>query len=571
VEVPKFRPELFGNYTLIAPIATGGMGEVFLARRRSEGFERLVVIKRILPHLTDKPEFVNMFLDEARVAAQIHHTNVCQILELGQVEGRYFMALEYLEGVSLTEVIVAGRKHPELQELRLLVSIMTQVCEGLHFAHNVQNPDGSLAQVVHRDVNPKNIFVTSAGVAKVLDFGIVKAGNALNVTRTGSVKGTYSYMSPEQIKANPVDRRSDIFSLGIVTWEALTGCRLFKRDSDFHTWHAITEEPVPAPSRYRDDIPPELDQVVLTALARDRLERYPTARELAIALESALGAGPMTPVAVAARLEAAFVDELDAQRERTKLSGATAARAPVMASEKTPTPAPPSDRLQPLSPVAPPTAIGAPVEPPRPRRRPLLIALGAAIAAGLFALAGGLFAGSDGAAPSAAGRDPGERQSASIEVPGPDAAAAAALPDAAAPSAAADAAAAATSDRVSADAAVAPADTGGREARDRQGDDPEDDPEDEQGKRGESEGRDREGRDRNVEETSRAPGFLTVDARPYGTVFVDGRELGITPIVKHRLAPGRHLVMVVSSRGDETRSFRVMIRPGKAVRKNVRW
>ena len=296
------------------------MGELFLARMHADsGFNRLVVIKRILPHLTDKKEFVDMFVDEARVAAQIHHPNVCQILEFGQIEGRYYMALEYLEGVSMTQVIVAGREFDDLRTLRFLTAIMTQVCEGLHFAHNLRTRSGALAGVVHRDVNPKNIFVTSAGVAKVIDFGIVKALGAINVTRTGSVKGTYSYMSPEQIKATAVDRRSDVFSLGTVTWEAITGVRLFKRDNDFHTWRAITEDPIPPPSQFREGLPSSLDKVLAKALERDKEKRYATTHDLALALEQAIisEGGPLTTVGVASRLERAFEAEIESQRQRS--------------------------------------------------------------------------------------------------------------------------------------------------------------------------------------------------------------------------------------------------------------
>lgn len=309
----------FGKYTLLAKLASGGMGELYLAQLRAAGgFEKLVVIKRILPHLTDQREFVEMFVDEARTAARISHPNVCQIYELGQIDGRYYMALEYLEGISLSDVLVARTRAPQLADLRLITSLIAQAAEGLHHAHCLRSPDGTSLQLVHRDVNPRNIFVTSAGAAKILDFGIVKVRGALSQTGTGSIKGTYSYMAPEQLQGEPLDCRADIFSLGTILWEAVVGRRLFKRQSDMLTWKAICEDPIPRPSRYRSDLPGDLDAVTMRALARDRDHRYATARELALDLERAiksLGA-PLTTLAISAEVERAFVSQLAEQRER---------------------------------------------------------------------------------------------------------------------------------------------------------------------------------------------------------------------------------------------------------------
>jgi serine/threonine protein kinase len=316
---PRERPIQFGKYTLMSRIATGGMGELFLAQLRAAGgFEKLVVIKRILPHLTDQREFVDMFVEEARTAARITHPNVCQIYELGQVDGRYYMALEYMEGVPLADVMVARKRAPQLADLRLVVSLVAQAAEGLHHAHSLRAADGESAQLVHRDVNPRNIFVTSAGVAKVLDFGIVKVRGAVSQTGTGSVKGTYSYMAPEQLQGEPLECTADIFSLGTIAWEAVVGRRLFKRASDLLTWKAIVEEPIPRPSQFRYDLPADLDEAIMRALARRRDHRYQSARDLALALERAikpLGA-PYTTLAISAEIEKAFAPELAEQRER---------------------------------------------------------------------------------------------------------------------------------------------------------------------------------------------------------------------------------------------------------------
>ena len=544
------------------------MGELFLARLRTDdsGFERLVVIKRILPHLTDKDEFVQMFLDEARVAAQIHHSNVCQILELGQIEGRYYMALEYLEGVSMTQVIIGRRDYPELADMRLLISIMTQACEGLHFAHNVRCPDGALAGVVHRDVNPKNLLVTSAGVTKVLDFGIVKAKDALNVTRTGSVKGTYSYMSPEQIKAQPVDRRSDIFSLGIVTWEALTGVRLFKRENDFHTWRAITEEDAPAPSEFREDIPAALDEAILKALSRDREARWATARDFAVALEEGLGSGSLTPVALASAIEKAFVPELEQQRARARIDDAVDIDVaddwgvPTTIVETSVTPS--AQRLVeaelevgvPADLELPAEADAASYTPPSataladltPSRTWLWLAVG--LIAAIFTLAAVLYVTRQ-AEPTTVEADPtpaaARIDSAAVEPPPVVDAAPAVAIDASVP-VAVDAAveAVAIDAAVTADAAPVRPDASRRRVKPDESDE---DPE------------------------PRGFGTLTINANPYGTVFVDGRRLGITPIVGHRLPAGRHRIKVVSSVDDAVESFTVRIAAGKSTRRMVKW
>ncbi|RMH40254.1 MAG: serine/threonine protein kinase, partial [Deltaproteobacteria bacterium] len=311
-------PRTFGSYVLLAKLATGGMGEVFLARHRdvAGGFHKLVVLKRLLPHLMEDPRFVAMFRDEARIAARIHHSNVCQTYELGQAEGTYYIAMEYLEGVPLGRVVQERRRDRRLADLRFLGRLLTQVCEGLHAAHELRDADGALVGVVHRDVCHANIFVTSTGIAKVLDFGVAKARGALDKTRTGAVKGTYAYSSPEQLRGEPVDRRSDVFSLGVVAWETFTGRRLFKRDTDYLTFRAITEEPVPSPLDVRPDLPPELAVAIERALSRSPAGRQATAREFGADVDRALRAlgPPMSAVAAAALMEDAFADELARQR-----------------------------------------------------------------------------------------------------------------------------------------------------------------------------------------------------------------------------------------------------------------
>ena len=312
-------PTAFGKYTLLAKLATGGMGEVFLARSTADAdaaFQKLLVIKRLLPHLNDQEQFVDMFLDEARLAAQLHHPNICQIYELGKVSSDHYMAMEYVEGIQLATLLRGRGRSPTLSDPRLTCALLSQACEALHYAHNLRMGDGSLAGVVHRDVNPKNIMVTSAGTVKVLDFGVAKARGQASLSKSGTLKGTYSYMSPEQLRGDGLDRRSDIFSLGTIAWEAVTGRRLFKRPTDQEVWRAIAEKPIPRASALADNVSEELDNAIAKALSRDREDRYSTARELALALEESLSSygSPLSTVAIAAEVDRCFARELEELR-----------------------------------------------------------------------------------------------------------------------------------------------------------------------------------------------------------------------------------------------------------------
>src|SRR3954470_11565559 len=297
----------FGKYSLVARLATGGMAEIFLARLQgAAGFEKLVCIKRILPHLARDKQFVAMFLDEARIAARISHPNVCQVFELGEIEGSYFLAMEYLEGVPLA-CFRRRDYYGAMPDPRLVAGIAVQACEGLHHAHQLKNTDGSVMEVVHRDISPQNLFVTVDGIVKVLDFGIAKIQDARVRTSTGAVKGTYAYMAPEQLRGERLDPRTDVFALGIVMWETLARRHLFKRDTEFLTSQAITAEPVEDICAIRPDVPPALSSVIMTALARDRGERFPTARVLGEAIAAAIQ--PLTSSAISEEIQRAFPGE----------------------------------------------------------------------------------------------------------------------------------------------------------------------------------------------------------------------------------------------------------------------
>jgi serine/threonine-protein kinase len=308
----------FGKYSLVARLATGGMAEIFLARLQgAAGFEKLVCIKRILPHLARDRQFVAMFLDEARIASRITHPNVCQVFELGEIAGSYYLAMEYLEGIPLA-CFRRDDYYGPAPDPRLVAGIAVQACEGLHHAHQLRNTDGSVMEVVHRDMSPQNLFVTADGIVKVLDFGIAKIQDATVRTSTGAIKGTYAYMAPEQLRGERVDRRTDVFALGIVMWETLARRHLFKRDTEFLTFQAITAEPIEDICALRPDVPPALSSVIMTALARDRDERFPTARMLGEAIAAAVQ--PLTGAAISEELQRAFPGELAEQAELIRVA-----------------------------------------------------------------------------------------------------------------------------------------------------------------------------------------------------------------------------------------------------------
>jgi eukaryotic-like serine/threonine-protein kinase len=561
----NLSPYRFGKYTLLAKLAQGGMGEVFVALLSgAAGFEKLVVIKRILPHLAEDPRFIQMFLAEAKLTASLAHPNICQVFELGDFDGDYYLAMEYLEGVSVSRM-VKKRVHRGL-DMRMATGIACQALEGLQFAHRFRAPGGGLVGVIHRDMSPSNVFVTSAGLVKVLDFGVAKVSHHHKTTVTG-LKGKYPYMAPEQIRGMDVDGRSDLFSVGVVLFEAVTGEPLFHRENDFATLQAIVNNERPRPSDLRTDVPLALEEVIERSLRPQREERFASAREMGEALIRAMA--PLGGVASSAEL-ADFLrrecaQELDEERARidrasdhlrdltgrgVEVPDFSRRRArPVVEGEQ--------DlhgknrRTQPFDPgntdTSAVTSVGAvPADVAQhlsARRRRLWVGL---VAVGLVAAIGitaGLYVaeqevgevvGTDEATPAPAAPAAGETSPAPAPVEQPVAAAEA----------------------------------------DGTGDPSLTEPE----KQEVAEERPAEKRVTRPSPASKATGqppavpaasgYFSIDTMPYSEVFVDGKSVGITPVVKAPLKPGKHSVKAVTQDG-QTRRLTITVQSGKTVSKRI--
>ena len=274
--------EALGPYTLYGRIGSGGMATVHLARAGDA--EDWLALKRIHAHLADRPNVQRMFLNEAKLLAQLDHPGICGVLDYSVDDDTPYLVMRYLHGVSLsafiTQLLASSRAVP----IDLMAYVAATVCEGLHYAHEASTPNGHPFELVHRDISPQNIFVTFDGRVHLLDFGVAKAAGFESLSRTGRVKGKYAYMSPEQLGSTPVDRRADIFSLGIVLWESLTGRHLFKRKNDIDTLRAVKTGAVPAPSELNPEVPQQLDAVVARSLVADRRRRFQTAEQLGAAI-----------------------------------------------------------------------------------------------------------------------------------------------------------------------------------------------------------------------------------------------------------------------------------------------
>jgi serine/threonine protein kinase len=288
------------------------MAEVYKGRIQGPaGFERVFVVKRILPHLSEEPTFIRMFVEEAKLSARLNHPNIVQIFELGSVEGEYFISMEYIRGHDLADTMRAIWKTMGPPRPELVAYVGREACRALSYAHGLTDDNGNPLGMIHRDVSPSNIMLSYEGGVKLLDFGIAKAlGEAPETTKSGTMKGKYAYMAPEQTEGDDVDSRIDIFSCGIVLHEVLTGRRLFKGANDIQTIERVRRCEVPPPSFQNPMCPPELDNVVLKALARNRDERFSTANEMADALDDVVHASRFQPGHLAQLLHDLFPLEM---------------------------------------------------------------------------------------------------------------------------------------------------------------------------------------------------------------------------------------------------------------------
>jgi hypothetical protein len=317
---PDGMPRRFGKYTLIRKLALGGMAEIFLALQKSmAGFEKLIVVKRVLPHLAKDQAFIELLLHEARVAATLNHPNVAHIYDVGEADGQFYIAMEHIHGEDLRSIVRQMKKVNETSfPLEHAIAIVLGCCAGLSYAHERANLDGEQMNIVHRDVSPQNILVTFTGDVKLVDFGIAKAGRShMEDTGSGQLKGKVPYMSPEQAQGLPLDGRSDVFSLGVILFELCTGKRLFRGANEMETLKMIVEGEYPKPRALNPNLPERLEKIILKSLEKDLANRYQSAREMQADLEEMIRAEQMkvSPLTLASWMQHLFGEKLAQQRQ----------------------------------------------------------------------------------------------------------------------------------------------------------------------------------------------------------------------------------------------------------------
>lgn len=310
---------LFGKYCLLERVSVGGMAEVFRAKpfHVPQG-RRYLALKRILPHLAENDEFIQMFIDEAKLTVQLRHKNIVQIYELGQFQSSYYILMEYIAGQDLLALQKLARRDRSIMSVAQACFIAQELSRGMDYAHRKVDAQGSPLNIIHRDISPQNVLVSYEGEVKVIDFGIAKAAAQNTHTQVGVLKGKFGYMSPEQVQGMVLDRRSDVFAIGTVFWELLTNRRLFKGENEFDTLQKVRNPQIDPPSTKNPEIPPEVDRIVMRALAPNREERYQWASELADELERYLAA--LTPAYQQSHLahwmEESFSEEVDLERAK---------------------------------------------------------------------------------------------------------------------------------------------------------------------------------------------------------------------------------------------------------------
>ncbi len=312
------QPVPFGKYLLLDRISVGGMAEVFKAKSYGvEGFEKIIAIKRILPTMGEDRDFIKMFIDEAKIAGQLAHANICQIFELGRIDGSHFIAMEYIWGKDLLQIQNRLRKIKQPMPVAMACFNIAKVLEGLDYAHRKRDPLGRPLEIVHRDCSPQNVLVSYEGEVKVIDFGIAKATSRNSRTMAGVLKGKFGYMSPEQVRGLPLDRRSDIFAIGTMLYECLTSERLFQGETDFSTLEKVRNVDIRPPRELNPNIPEAVERVILKALAKDVDDRYQWCSEMLADLQQYLMSQDVvfTAKSLSSWLKEVFLAEIDKERQ----------------------------------------------------------------------------------------------------------------------------------------------------------------------------------------------------------------------------------------------------------------
>ncbi len=313
------QPVPFGKYLLLDRISVGGMAEVFKAKSYGvEGFEKIIAIKRILPTMGEDRDFIKMFIDEAKIAGQLAHANICQIFELGRIDGSHFIAMEYIWGKDLLQIQNRVRKIKQQMPIPMACFSIAKVLEGLDYAHRKRDPMGRPLEIVHRDCSPQNVLVSYEGEVKVIDFGIAKATSRNSRTMAGVLKGKFGYMSPEQVRGLPLDRRSDIFAIGTMLYECLTGERLFQGETDFSTLERVRNVDIQSPRTINPAIPEAVEKIILKALAKDVDDRYQWCSEMLADLQAFLMSQDVvfTAKLLSSWLKDIFATEIDRERQQ---------------------------------------------------------------------------------------------------------------------------------------------------------------------------------------------------------------------------------------------------------------
>ncbi len=309
---------IFGEYKIMKKIASGGMAEVFLAKRVGmKGFEKLLAIKRILPQFAENEEFIAMFIDEAKLAGKLNHRNIVQIYDFGNQQDSYYIAMEYIFGKDLRSIMKKSKERGERLPLAQCAYIITEAAKGLEYAHTLKDLSGKSLQIIHRDISPQNILISYEGEVTLADFGIAKAASKSTETRAGVLKGKLLYMSPEQAWGKPIDRRSDLYSLGVVLYEMVTHRKIFDADSEFSMLEKVRNADVEFPSNVFANLPQDFLQIIRKALEKNPENRYQSAHELRVDLENYLLTTQerLSEKIVADYLKKLFQEEIEEERK----------------------------------------------------------------------------------------------------------------------------------------------------------------------------------------------------------------------------------------------------------------